>query len=227
MKRLCVLMAAVSLLFLWSCQQNEKVELTSELLEQDNGCGFKKEGDLRDPSEFLTPERIKEIQEVFKKFEGKKLKNPVIQLPATKSAGVFPGANDSLIIYETDIPLGKVIEGKDLYIDTDMRYLRSNEYFNAKVDYHLGIRGPLVFGFKRDGDEIWKSENDAGGTIRRLIFFNCHLNIKLNNTPNYNLAIVTFTLQMVWDQTPGLKDVCEVVVNQRDVNVRYFNGIGI
>lgn len=33
MKRLCVLMTAVSLLFLWSCQQNENVKPTSELLE--------------------------------------------------------------------------------------------------------------------------------------------------------------------------------------------------
>lgn len=223
MKKLCMLLCAIQLLFLVSCQQNENVKPESELIGQDNRCGFVKEGDPRDPAEYLSPERIKEIQEIFKKFEGKELTHPVIQIPSTKSAGVFPLGPDSIKIYETSIPLGKAIEGKYIYIDTEITYARHTERFYGNVFYHLGQDGQQLFGFRREGDEIWKSGDEATGIIRRLMFFNCALNIRLKNTPNYNLATVTFTIQMVWDSKPGFADKCEVVVNQRDVKVKYSN----
>lgn len=70
MKKLCVLVLFLGVIFLTGCQKNEEVQS----LKKESQIPFKKEGDPRDPAEFMNPEDIKMIQEFFREWKEKNMR---------------------------------------------------------------------------------------------------------------------------------------------------------
>lgn len=213
MKKLCVLMTGIVVLFLVSCQQKEDIELQQENVEYN----FKKLGDKRNPAEFMSPEDIALVQDVFKATEGKTLKNPVTKLPQTRMGTAIEWDRGVWLLQESEIPTVKVA-GQYLYTKVMMFYYEETETFDARVSYRLGATGSTFnLGWKQDNcKEAFVSENQVQLWIR-----GCYFTIPLENNPQYNEALVNFStiIQMVWNKG---NNTCEVRMNtQPGVEVTY------
>lgn len=73
MKKIGVLIILCGLLSLTSCQENEEVVQSPNV----SAITFQKDGDPRNPTEYMNSEEIQYIQNIFNSIKGKKLKNPV------------------------------------------------------------------------------------------------------------------------------------------------------
>lgn len=218
MKKLFVLMAALSLLFLASCQQSECVDPQDGLTnKQDNPSGFKLLGDPRDPAEFMSSEEIEMIQSAFKNMEGKTLKNEVVKLPETRGSSIIVG--DKWLLQENDIPIVN-INGQYLFIKIVMLYYADGTFENT-INYRFGPNGKYLKGWYTDKNEGVKNVYTSGDT-KMLLEYGVSFEVELDNHPQYTKAIVTFPdpIQMQWDQRNG-GDYCEVVLYPQRIKVTY------
>lgn len=199
MKKLCVLIAAVSLLFIVSCQQREEVTPTDGLVtDKEYPSGFRILGDPRDPSEFMSPEEIKTIQDAFKAMENKTLKNPVVKLPETRGGAIKVG--NKWLLQEDDIPVTRMINEEYLNLKVVMIYHESNGKFENSVSYRLSSEKIYHDVWYTDVNEGVKEVHDAG-TVKLLLEYGVHFEVPLNNHPQYTKAIVNIVdpINMQWE----------------------------
>lgn len=213
MRKVYMLVAAFSLLFLASCQQGEILEprsneLTAVGTEKESGVNFRKVGDPRDPSEFMTPEELKMVQALFNQYEGKTLKNQVNDL----SRGV------STNLDESDIPVAK-LDGTYCYINVEMDYFAAEGYFNTDVYFYKLWQGQTALGFSsRKNTNMYVSTN-----LVILYQNNCKFDVTLINTSGYNRATVTIpTMAMVYDK---VTNTCEIQLNPANTTIKYWNAL--
>lgn len=227
MRKIYVLMAAMSLLLLVSCQQDEKFESQSEGvtvagLEQEYGITFKKETDPRDPSEFMSPEEAKIVLDAFKRVEGRRLKNPVIKVGMSRGDAIDMG-NGIMQLQELRVPIC-YLDGTYLYVNIVMIYDMRGQFFTTKLSSRLGEGATAVLCYTAGPSTNVYVSGDVTTGFKRMLFDNdCKFDVKLTNTPEYNRATVSFPLQMSWDQRNGYEDTCEIILDTRYIKVQYSN----
>lgn len=210
-------MAAISLLFLVSCQQTQNDDPKGLTTRQENPSGFNMLGDPRDPSEFMSPEKLKMIQDAFEGMENKSLKNSVKELLETR--GTAKPHGPKWLLEEEDIPVAN-INGEYLYLAITMEYYPASNSFSTSVSYRFG----------KDVDTYspgWYSEGNTEvyvmGDKKLLLEYGVNFEIDLVNHPQYSKAKVTFLdpIQMEWDQRNGA-NFCEVNITPQRIKVTYL-----
>lgn len=210
MKNLYILLTTVVLLFLISCQKDE-----NDGPKFPEPCGFEKLGDPRDPTEFLSPEKIEMLQNAFKAAEGKSLINQVFELPG-KPDGMDTALGKWWMLQEDEIPI--LIEDIYFGLNIAMVYYDENNVFSTSVSYRLNKDdGTYTPGwFSKNNTEIYFKENQ-----RLLVQDVCEFEVELNDHPKYTKAHVTFLdpVVMAWNHGLGEVFTCEVMFKPQRIQI--------
>lgn len=210
-----MLIILCGLLSLTSCQENEEVAQSPNL----SAITFQKDGDPRNPTEFMNSEEIQYIQNIFNSIKGKKLKNPVEKIipPLTRGNSEDLG-NNHYELSEYNAPV-KPIDGNDwLFVNVVIQfYDYATKTFDVRLSARVGTSGSYKTCYTSKGNT--NTYIDGG---YRLLVDNATFTVPLKNTPNYNTALVRFPIPMEWDERVGYEYSCELNIRQSDVFIQYL-----
>lgn len=217
MKTLYVLIFVCGFFILTGCQKYDET-----MTPKESAITFKKIGDPREPSEFMSQDQIEMVQKAFRDMkQGKELKNPVIKLDEPLTRGNSWKRGDGIYkLEEVNMPVTKV-DGEYLYICVEMMFYEKSMTFSTLIDYRLGKGASYDFGFQTfNNTNTYIFGDGTSGRVRYLIE-DCNLEVELKNNPNYTKAVVSFILTMQWDERVGYENSCEAIINQKSIKITY------
>lgn len=216
MKNIYVLMLCLGVLLLTDCQKDD--EATG-----DETVSFKKVGDPRNPADFMNREEIKVIEDAFRSILARKKDDPDSQIKDYLCGGNVMGwENGTFIIQEIGLPIASM-DGDSLYIGVLLTYNPNDQTFSTNVNRRIGKGATYGMGyFSEDNTGIYLWD---GAVNDRLILFvdNCSFIMELKNTPGHNEAKVSFPVRMVWDESVGYNNSCELLLDAKDIRVEYLD----
>lgn len=213
MKNLCMLTTCLCVLFLTGCEKDD--EETMVIIEEET-VEFKMVGDSRNLEEFMKAEEIKVLQDAYDS-----VKEGIIG-GRSRDKGSF--CRLSL----EDIPVCP-IDGDTLYITVDLDVQTKNWTFGLDVtwniagviNYEMGYNAPNVPEYNKTKKVF--SANDGTNNYIIMTDSECQFSVKLENTPGYNSALISFPFYMIWDGRVSYVNCCDIYLPVDLVKVIYFN----
>lgn len=216
MKNIYVLMLCLGVLFLTGCQKDD--EATG-----DETVFFKKVGDPRNPADFMSREEIKVIEDAFRSVLVRKKDDPDSQIRDYLHGGrVMDSWNSTYSLRVIEFPIASM-EGDSLYVIVDMMYNSYDQTFSTGVTKRIGKGATYGRGYySEDNTSIYLWDSAVN---ERLILFvdDCSFLMELKNTPGHNEAKVSFPVRMVWDESVGYNNSCELLLDAKDIRVEYLD----
>lgn len=209
-------MLCLGVLLLTGCQKDDEATC-------DETVSFKKVGDPRNPADFMNREEIKVIEDAFRSVLARKKDDPDSQIRDYLHGGIVMDSWDSTYSLQViELPIASM-EGDSLYVIVDIMYNSYDQTFSTYVNKRIGKGATYGMGyFSEDNTSIYLWDNAVN---ERLILFvdNCSFLMDLKNTPGHSEAKVSFPVRMVWDESLGYNNSCELLLDAKDIRVEYLD----